>query len=275
MLNLIISYINKTNGNVIWDEFVIKSLDISDNIIMIHPSIWRKPFGKTSKIKNILTEFKKYDLSYLKINSLSDGKKYFNAGTRFDYYLLQKNIKNRNKTLIIDENDVPILIDIRDCNFIPNKNIKEVYEYLSKENDNFKVIYNSMYHAVNKELISDVKDDVHIYPVVHSTPKSGVIYKYSSYNNKGHYGIPKVIFGESGTYNALVDMKGEYAMTQCAIGIIIDSEEMGNDIVDFLKSDNFKKFMEACSWSNFRIDANILKYLSYKNIKKKIKWRTT
>jgi hypothetical protein len=31
---------------------------------------------------------------------------------------------------------------------------------------------------------------------------------YSQYNNKGHFGIPKVIFGETGTYNVIIDTCG-------------------------------------------------------------------
>ena len=36
------------------------------------------------------------------------------------------------------------------------------------------------------------------YPCVHSTPKAGIRYMYSKVNDRGHFGVSKVIFRESG-----------------------------------------------------------------------------
>ena len=42
---------------------------------------------------------------------------------------------------------------------------------------------------------------------------------YSSKNDRGHFGIKKIIFGESGIYNSIVDIEGKYGMTQGAMGV--------------------------------------------------------
>ena len=59
----------------------------------------------------------------------------------------------------------------------------------------------------------------HPYPCVHSTPQNGLRYMYSSINNKGIFATPKVIFGDSGENNMVVDIDGQYGMTQHAMCI--------------------------------------------------------
>ena len=235
----------------------MKSINMSDKICFVHPSIWRKPYSKKSKVKDLLTEFKKYNLAYLNINSLEDGKKIFNAGTRFDYYYLDKKTEYIN-TIVVDDKGVISNIDIREYDFIPNHNILNVKKYFS--NDNYEVIFNSMYHSV-RDYVSDIKDDVYYYPLIHSTPKSGIVYKYSSINNKGHFGIPKVIIGESGVFNLVIDLEGKYGMTQGSIGIVVENLEEANRLSIFLLSNDFKELLKSCSWSNFRIDAGLIKML--------------
>ena len=78
---------------------------------------------------------------------------------------------------------------------------------------------------------------------------------YSKINNKGHFGVSKIIIGETGMDNAINDWEGKYGMTQDSFGIIINSKEEGEKILSVIKSDEFKKLIKiACSWSNFRID---------------------
>jgi hypothetical protein len=71
--------------------------------------------------------------------------------------------------------------------------------------------------------MSHTKTNEYKYPCVHSTPKTGVRYMYSKYNDRGHFGVAKVIFGESGIHLPVLDYKGEYGITHGAMGIKIDN----------------------------------------------------
>jgi hypothetical protein len=82
---------------------------------------------------------------------------------------------------------------------------------------------------------------------------------YSNCNNKGHFGISKVIFGESGVYNALIDLEGNYGITHGAMGIEIKDLEEGENILKALKSEKFNKIIKSMMFGNFRIDWNNFK----------------
>jgi hypothetical protein len=83
---------------------------------------------------------------------------------------------------------------------------------------------------------------------------------YSSRNDKGHFGIPKVIFGESGVYDVIIDMDGKYGMTQCAMAIPVESYEEAEKIKNVLLSDEFNKIIKSTSFGNFRIDWRMFTY---------------
>ena len=107
--------------------------------------------------------------------------------------------------------------------------------------------------------MSKVKTDDFKYPCIHSTPKSGIRYMYSKVNDKGHFGISKVIFGESGIYNPVIDMDGKYGMTHGAMAIQIDNLEEAINISKAIQTEHFDKVIKSCSFSSFRIDWNIFK----------------
>lgn len=250
------SHITKTSGSVIWDKFVNKSINLIANsgyLVFVHPSIWRKPINNKTKIIDILSLFKQYNLIYLEIHDTKDGMKTFNAGTRYDFYCLQKN-NNYKNTTIKDELGKVSIINIKTMPFIPNKNIDKVISLIG--DDKISVIFDSSYHA-SRDYISSIKDDKHIYEVIHSTPKSGSRILYSSLNNKGHFGIPKLIFGESGINDVIIDRNGKYGMTQGAIGLIISDDDNLELMKKVLESKYFHEIIDSCMWSNFRIDAKL------------------
>lgn len=139
----------------------------------------------------------KNQLVYLNINNTSEGLKVFGCGTRFDYYLLKMG-SSYKKTLIIDENNEKIEIDLKDIPFIPNKNINFILKIISNNiNENIQVLKPG--GDPRRDYISDLQDNTHKYIMVHSTPNSGIRYKYSSIEKESdHFGIKKIIFGETG-----------------------------------------------------------------------------
>ena len=105
-------------------------------LVFVHPSGWRKPSGlnikNNSKYKGlyeILTQ--RNTMIYLNINDIKKGKEIFKCGTRYDYYIVKKEIPSHFKTIISDEDDKMINIDLSVVPFIPNKNINHILKIIS------------------------------------------------------------------------------------------------------------------------------------------------
>jgi hypothetical protein len=84
---------------------------------------------------------------------------------------------------------------------------------------------------------------------------------YSNDNKRGHFGVSKVIFGESGINNPIIDIDGIYGMTHGAMGIKINSKEEGEKLSKALTNEKFQEIINSCTYSTYRIDWNIFKDL--------------
>ena len=111
--------------------------------------------------------------------------------------------------------------------------------------------------------------------MVHSTPKKGIRYYYTNTLNPPvrkkikMFGVSKVIFGEGGAHNPLIDMDGKYGMTGCAMAILVSSLHEAKLLCQILKSDAFKQFVNAMSVGYFRIDWKLFLHFKadfYKNL---------
>ena len=252
-------------GDLLWNKFVILSLELLDKnkyLCFIHPAGWRKPESEKSKFKNlfkIMTE--ENQMLYLEIHDTKDGLKIFSAGTRYDWYIIKK-IKQYTSTEIKGEDNKIINLNLSEWNFLPNYNFDKIYNLLSKDqNNNCEIIYSVSSYETRKKWISSDRTNEYKYPLIHSTPKSGIRYMYSSKNDNGHFGIPKVIFGDSGIYDSIIDIDGKYGMTQHSIAIKVSNIDEANYIKNYIDSDDFRDILDACSWSNFQIDWRLFTYL--------------
>jgi hypothetical protein len=173
--------------------------------------------------------------------------------------------------------------------FLPNHSFDIIKSLLvdenvspETENADSNVIFSRCQYGSDQHWIRNIQDDQHIYPVIHSTPKSGprIMWsskgKFSMLTTQGGeservpmFGIPKVIFGESGINDVILDIDGKYGMTQGAIGlkIIQDSNDSNSTIKDegmamkkVLESREFYTILDAMSFSNFRIDWRMFLY---------------
>jgi hypothetical protein len=247
-------------GNIIWHLFVKKSLEIllkkNGYLVFVHPSLWRKPQSEKTKMKNYFKLMTYYNqMLYLEIHNTNDGLKTFGCGTRYDFYVIQKTQLYMN-TIIVDENNIKNNINLTHYEWLPNSKYDIINKMLAINDDDKLIIINDFnYSRLNKLLVSTKKDNIFKYDLVYLTPKSGIRYMYSNVNNRGHFGIKKIIIGETGMDNAINDYNGIYGMTQDSFAIVISSKEEGDKILQFIKSPEFKKLIkESCSWSNFRID---------------------
>lgn len=251
---------NTGTGNTIWQNFTRKAIGNwllpNGYLCFVHPPGWRKPNterGKFYRLYQFMTC--ENQMLYLSIHGVKDGLKTFKCGTRYDWYVLQKKRSYKN-TVINDQERIELQVDMSSFTWLPNSNISTIHAMLAVEEDEkCPIIYNrSSYGSDNKKYISKEQDDEYKYPVVHTIPLSGVRFIYSKINSKGHYNIPKVIFGQTNSKNPILDIKGDYAMSEHSMAIQIDSEEEGCNIKKALQTSLFQNVLSSCMWSNFMID---------------------
>lgn len=210
---------NKTE--TIWDKFVIKSINqLNENgyLCLIHPSGWRNVDGKFRYVQN---ELKKFNIIYLEMHDKSDGLKTFGAATTYDWYIVEKSNKKTITTLKLQNGNI-IKHDLKELPFIPSGDFHILDKLLAKENEEcINVIYSSSsYETRNPHMKANLKG-TYKYPCVYMIKVNGEPkLHYSSVNNKGHFGIPKLIWGNGGyEMGSFLDVNGEYALTQFAYAI--------------------------------------------------------
>lgn len=268
----------KGGGDSLWPKFVTKSLSILNNngyLMFVHPSGWRKPMFGNSKNKELYKLMTSTNqMEYLEIHSKKDGVNTFNIQTRYDWYLINKT-KNHKNTIVRDEIGNLNNIDLTKWPFLPNYNFDKIKKMMNFYKLNDSVLYSRNQYGSDSTWTNKNETTVYKYPLIHSTPKGGPVYYWTStkYPNVktfiNMFGIPKVIFGESGINDVIVDYSGKYGMTQEAIGIKINSKEDGINLKRYLESNEFNDIIKSLTFGNFRIDWRIFLYFKpnfYKNI---------
>mgnify|MGYP003651438806 CR=1 FL=1 len=251
---------NPLNGNTLWDKFVskaIKELTTPNGIVsMIHPAGWRKPQSEKARYKGMM-QFMAHEnhMTYLSIHSAKDGKKTFNASTRYDWYVIQKG--STGMTTVNDEKGEESLLDFRDWKWIPNHSFDAMRMLLGDG----EVIYSrSSYGSDRKYTSKEKSEGEFIHPIIHSITKKGVRYMYSNRNDRGHFGIPKVILSSAaGTNDVIIDDKGEYGMTDMCLAIPIENRKDGEELKKYLMSDKMTLLLEACLFANYRLDWRVFR----------------
>ena len=260
---------NKTKGgggDLLWNKFVKISINKwlikNGYLCYVHPAGWRKPCGlydTRNKFDGLLDLMTKENyMKYLNINDTKEGIKQFKCGTRFDWYII-KNTKNIKNTIINDENNEIIELNLSNIPFIPNSNINLILNKISNNiKDNIYVLRPGS--DVRRDYISDKKNNQYKNILIHSTPLSGVRYKYSNIKKStDHFGIKKIIFGETGiNKNIVLDKDGKYGITSSSFGFEVKKDF--EKIKEYMLSDEFSKIIKSCNWSNYRIDWRLFTY---------------
>ena len=245
---------NKTK--TIWDELVIKFYELLEEkgeMSMIHPGTWR--FSISNSVNNNLYRVKEmYNENNidLELHDMKDGNNKFGASTDYDIIKLIKEKRNRLSTIKTKSENLKL--DLNKIGIIPTKNIQTFLKLKSKNNEEkVKLIHDSSYHHANggkKCRVRPLKDKTFKYPVVYTiTDKNGITFWFSNTKSKGHFDIPKLIL-KSGSKTSLLDLTGEFGMTEFASGIadlpenlikiqkVIDSKEFKQLQADFTGSNN-------------------------------------
>jgi hypothetical protein len=238
-----------SKSQAIWPMFVERGLSLCEKgglFSMIHPPGWRNVDGRFKKIQHYMLGKK---VIYLEMHDTNDGIKNFGATTPYDWYVIENLQSEGNITEIKCINGFMTDRCLDDYQFVPGAMFDEIFNLIANENEEKRVDVLHSYSAyeTRKEYISKEKDDIFKYPCVDNigdkTNAPTKIY-WSNINNKGHFGIPKLIWSALGP-GIFIDEKGHYGMTQHGIAIH-DSPENLNKIKKAMHSDSFQKIMQAC-----------------------------
>jgi hypothetical protein len=194
------------------------------------------------------------------MHSQKDGIKIFDAITRYDFYCL----KNTNNQCIITKikcQDGTIeLVDISRLEFIPNGMFETLQKLIAKEGEEAVTILRDCNYHSQREFVSNIKTEKFKYPCVNYVKKDdSTRFFYSSINTKGHFGIPKLIMstGRIKSVGSLLDIKGEYGLTEFAFAIV-DTVENLSFIKQAVDSKKFKTFMEVCAVNDIYLNKRII-----------------
>jgi len=267
---------NTNTGNVIWTKFLGKSIlniKTSGYLVFVHPPGWRRPASNKSKNKGLFQLMTKQNtLMYLEMHDSKDGMQTFLAGTKYDWYVLRKgNECMAPMTTVKDEEGIEQEVDLTKWDWLPNGKLNIVLKLMASGDEaRASILYDRSAYGADKAHISTKCDINSPHPIVHSTPKSGVRYMYSSKNDRRQFGVSKVIFGDSGINEVVVDIGGKFGMTQHAMAIQVDSEHEAQEVCRALKSREFGEVLKSLQWSNYQIDWLLFTYFKrdwYKHVK--------
>jgi hypothetical protein len=246
---------NKGKGHTLWTKFVELSLNIlclDGFLVFVHPSLWRQPEHEMLKL------IKSKQLLYLEIHDEKDGQKTFKCSTRYNWYILQ-NTEYIKNTKIKGQDKKIYDIDLRKWNFIPNYDFDIIQNLLAIDTEPINILYSRSDYASDKKWTSKIKQDEYKYPVAYSVNRKNEIKLiYSNINEKGHYKIPKLIFG-SGATGFYIDNEGIYALSEFCTGIV-DKNENLQKIKEAIETNKFISIIKAISVSKAEINRKILKY---------------
>ena len=157
-------------------------------------------------------------------------------------------------------------MNISNMQYIPNNNIELYYKLFGDNN----LVYDRCYtHSSTKKTVSKIENKEFKYKILHSTTQKGERYLYSNNNKDGLFDKSKIMFGDSGINNCVIDFEGKIGCSEHIICLKINSKKEGNKIKNILENKKFKDFINACSWSNYQINWKIFKSLkNFDEIKK-------
>jgi hypothetical protein len=248
----------KSGRHTLYDKFLRSALlQVNEGgyICYVHPPLWRKPGAKMG----VWDLVKDLQFLRLEIYNTKDGMRTFGAGTRYDWYVLQ-NTPVSKPTPVRDEEGNEVLVDFREWNWLPNGGFEEIKQILASEKDSLcPVIFSRSAYGSDKNWISANTCEKFKFPLVHATNKSGPRLFWSSRNDKGHFGVPKVIFGDSGVNEPLIDLGGEFGVTQHAIAVEVSDIDEAQQVKNALMNSRFSRLLSLAIWSNFMIDYRLFR----------------
>ena len=245
----------------LWNLFVKKSIDYLNEdmyVCFIHPSGWRNVDGIYKDVQILL---KNRQILYLSIHNEKDGLKTFGMDTRYDFYCLKNTKCGDFKSTIKSQDGEIIKVNLSKLEFIPNSSLNSVFSLMAKDTEEkTEVLYSRSSYGTDKNHMKKTYSDEYKYPCVYTVAKGdGISLFYSSINDKGHFGIPKLIWsnGRIISVGSFIDENGDYGLTQFSYAIVDKVENLKN-IKKAFDSKEFRSLMESCAVGDMVINRKII-----------------
>jgi hypothetical protein len=260
--------VSKGGGNNLYTKFIYyadKNLILNGYLLYINPPTYFGP-GRSNNKNNMNLRKDVLDKYYYHYINLEECAKHFNVGSKFIYYLIQKNSnKNDNIEIVCKyKNKVyktNLNQDLLKKDYLPYLLTSECLKILDKVKNNYNdklQIFHSpdnrsdKKHVLNKlkkEKIEDYKkralENGYIYPMQSTSVQ--VVYsskKCKNQNNK------KVLMSRSGYLKPFYD-NGIIGVGGDCFACLVEDEIEGNTIIELLNSNLYKFYIETNKWSGF------------------------
>lgn len=243
----------------LYHKFIKKSLGLLNEngyLVYVNPPGWRKPSNDKADFAGMFDLMTKdHQMIYL---SIHQDKETFNlkSALRYDWYVIQNKVAS-TATTISDIDGVKCKVNLKKYSFLPNGQI-EFIQKITSSSKKCNLIYNRSNYGSDKKWVSDTETDEFCYKLVSGVNAKGVSYKFSKVNDRGHFGIPKVIFGDSGSKgftHPVIDINGEYGMTQHAMAIPCKDLEEAEKIASVMRSPKFQQMIaDYLIYSQFQVE---------------------
>ena len=222
----------KGGDNNLWSKFILKSITICEKLLFINPPSFLSP-----KHKVLTTMLELGGISYLHIY---DKSPFDGVGTQACYYLWENDYKGETYTnsgvISLKNTFLPNSSNIIDFNIFG--------KFFSENNSKLGFTSNSKLHrTTKKDLISISEDEIFRYKVYHG---SSIV--WSSIKTE-YYESGKVIISDSGYLNPKYD--NNCSTTQHSFFLIEENNNMGNRIVEILKSKLYTYCLNKSKFSGF------------------------
>jgi len=238
-------------------KFVRKQYELTEDggrMIAIHPYAMRREQNRDFYRDNNVT--------HLSIHSASEKLFGKDVSTPVEWYVLEKKKRDGNMQVRFSGEEEWVEFDINQYPFIPNHSLDLLNKFMgvSGEVPRFNFIKgNARRHKSQlkrTEVFDPTKEFSGSYKNIFKTTADGITHCYdvkpSSYRN-----VPKVVLMESGKYP--VYDEGEYGVSDQCFWMEVSSKEEADVIIEYLKSDEFKRYCSACCLgAQFRVSPDML-----------------
>lgn len=236
----------------LWPRFLQKSIEstisLDGYLLFITPISWMSPGKQLIRNRVMPCYFKCNEFIHLNMDC---GKYFGGVGSYFSFYLLK--IKNRYSENLVCEYETNIVtkgksmfFNFKNFDFFPKPEDSQTLNIVSKVFDSKMIKLNLLSSSLtrsDKKWVGKNKTDENIFPVKHTNTEV----LWSSIKPES-FGIKKVIFNSTGNFNPFYD-DGCYGTTQITRWVVVDGEEEGRNLLDFLNSKLMKYVLGSCRWS--------------------------
>jgi len=251
---------NGKQSHPLWHKFIDKTINdlLKDDgyLCAVHPSGWRNVSGRFNETKKLMLS---QNIKHLEMYDKEQGIKTFGARTMYDWYVLQKSSPN-GTTTIRNQDGTFSEVDLSKLPFVPSGQFDKIISLLAKEGEEkCELLHDAANYHTQKKWMSGKETDTFKFKCVYMVKANEEpVFKYSSVNNRGHFGIPKLMWGNGG-YNmgSFIDLNGDYGQTQFAHSIIDDVSRLPL-IKQAFDSKDFRELMKCCDGGDSNVNRKVI-----------------